>query len=441
MVTGDGIDTWDVIDVIGSLVAKSMLSTDEAADSSTRYRLLETLRQYARDRLDDTDDPDVWRRRHAEHYTVFAEAAGAGLLGEDELMWRPRTLGELDNLRSAVMWSFDREGPDDPELAVRIVAGLSNEANSGRALEVGAWAERALPLVETATSEQRAPVLSAAAWNTLLAGNLDVARDRAHAVLREDISGFVQAIAYVQLSYSASILGGFDAAVTILEEGLTAIEADPPTDAHEAVLMKALLLTGYCGMALLALPQDPAPGSTRGAEALRLAKESRHPTSIANALFVVALERWRGDPQGAGELLDEAIALVHAGANSVIYPVMLAIRALLCGRVDDVVGACRALHEGIALGSDKGDLPALASALDYGIQALISFGEAETAVTIRGALTDWLSALSTNPRYEIAHRDEALHQARHQLGDADYEGAMAHGQRHVDRPARPLFAR
>ena len=59
VVTGDGIDTWDVIDVISSLVAKSMLTTDEAADGMTRYRQLETLRQYARDRLDDLGDPDV----------------------------------------------------------------------------------------------------------------------------------------------------------------------------------------------------------------------------------------------------------------------------------------------------------------------------------------------------------------------------------------------
>ena len=48
VVTGDGIDAWDVIDVIGSLVAKSMLIADEHEDGATRYRELETLRQYAR---------------------------------------------------------------------------------------------------------------------------------------------------------------------------------------------------------------------------------------------------------------------------------------------------------------------------------------------------------------------------------------------------------
>ncbi len=107
VVTGDGIDTWDVIELIGSLVAKSMLTTDEASDGTTRYRQLETLRQYARERLDDLGDPDVWRRRHAEHYAEFAEQAGAGA-------HRPR--------RARVATSLDaraRQPPGGRELVAR----------------------------------------------------------------------------------------------------------------------------------------------------------------------------------------------------------------------------------------------------------------------------------------------------------------------------------
>ena len=230
VVTGDGIDTWDVIDVIGSLVAKSMLSTDEARDGSTRYRLLETLRQYALERLDDADDPDVWRRRHAEHYADFAEQAGDGMLGPDELTWRPRAMKEVDNLRSAVSWSLDREDPDDRELAVRIVAGLSNEANSGRTLEVGAWAERALPAAEHSTPQRRALVLNAAAWNALLTGDLELAQERGEAVLREEVVGFVHAIARVQLAYVAAIHDDYDRVMTTLGDGLIVADSQPDLD-------------------------------------------------------------------------------------------------------------------------------------------------------------------------------------------------------------------
>ena len=75
-----------------SLVAKSMVLDDDGAGGTTRYQLLETLRHYARERLDDAGDADAWRRRHAEHYAAFAEEIGPALEGPDELAWRPRFL-------------------------------------------------------------------------------------------------------------------------------------------------------------------------------------------------------------------------------------------------------------------------------------------------------------------------------------------------------------
>jgi non-specific serine/threonine protein kinase len=144
-------------DALSGLVAKSMLTTDETSDGTTRYRQLETLRQYARERLDDLGDPDVWRRRHAEHYAEFAEQAGAELVGPEELAWRARLMRELDNLRAAVGWSLDAESPDDRGPAIRVVVALSNEANSGTAFEVGSWAERTLPLARASPLSSAPP--------------------------------------------------------------------------------------------------------------------------------------------------------------------------------------------------------------------------------------------------------------------------------------------
>ena len=77
-------------------------SPSETPTGTTRYPMLETLRQYARERLDEAGDTDVWRRRHARRIAAFAERAGPGLLGPDELPWRPRLHAELNNLRAAV---------------------------------------------------------------------------------------------------------------------------------------------------------------------------------------------------------------------------------------------------------------------------------------------------------------------------------------------------
>ena len=103
-------------------------SSTTALTRTTRYRLLETLRQYALERLDDTGHTEEHRRRHAEHYATFAEAAGPGLEGPDEAAWFPRFDVELDNLRAAVAWALDAEARDDAELGLRIIAPLTRQA-------------------------------------------------------------------------------------------------------------------------------------------------------------------------------------------------------------------------------------------------------------------------------------------------------------------------
>src|SRR5262245_42422743 len=59
---GDDLEAWDVLDALTSLVDKSLLVDEETADGSTRFAMLETLRAYARERLDESADPDEWRR-------------------------------------------------------------------------------------------------------------------------------------------------------------------------------------------------------------------------------------------------------------------------------------------------------------------------------------------------------------------------------------------
>ena len=76
VVTGDGIEQWDVLDAMASLVGKSMVNAEKTPEDTTRYSMLETLRQYARERLDESGAADDWRRRHARHYAAFAEAHG-----------------------------------------------------------------------------------------------------------------------------------------------------------------------------------------------------------------------------------------------------------------------------------------------------------------------------------------------------------------------------
>jgi predicted ATPase len=123
----DELAAWDMRDGLDDLVAKSMIIVEDGPDSSTRFRLLETLRQYALERLDGSDATDHYRRRHAEYYAAFAEVAGLGLEGPDEAAWVRRFDAERDDLRAAVAWALDAPVTDDNELGLQIIAALGGE--------------------------------------------------------------------------------------------------------------------------------------------------------------------------------------------------------------------------------------------------------------------------------------------------------------------------
>jgi tetratricopeptide (TPR) repeat protein len=88
------------------LVDKSMVNADRAQGAETRYRLLETVRQYAREKLFDAGEIELLRSRHLEYYAVFAEEAYPHLHGTGRLEWTQRMKQEYDNIREALEWAF-----------------------------------------------------------------------------------------------------------------------------------------------------------------------------------------------------------------------------------------------------------------------------------------------------------------------------------------------
>jgi predicted ATPase len=143
--SGETIDAFDVDDLICRLVEKSLVNATDAGDA-TRYRMLETVREYAFERLEDRGETAAVRNRHAQHYADFAGEAGAGLKGPDEHDWLVRVETELDNLRAAVTWSLESE---DAEAALNIISAL---ALQGLRIEgsVSSWATMAVSSEEAA---------------------------------------------------------------------------------------------------------------------------------------------------------------------------------------------------------------------------------------------------------------------------------------------------
>ena len=120
----DGFDpdeeSLEVLDLITSLVDKSLLVAKEQADGEMRFRMLETVREYALESLEKNNEAEAMRRRHADYFLALGEAAEPHLQGEQAAKWLNRLEEEHDNLRDALGWSLE----NDAALAARLAAAL-----------------------------------------------------------------------------------------------------------------------------------------------------------------------------------------------------------------------------------------------------------------------------------------------------------------------------
>ncbi|MCW3051259.1 MAG: LuxR family transcriptional regulator [Chthonomonadales bacterium] len=107
---GEGIEAWDVLDLLTALVDKSLVGYEEQTGQA-RYHLLETIRQYARDRLAESDAGEKWRLVHRDYFLNLAEEASRKLLGPEQGQWLRRLEVEHDNLRAVLDFCLDaRDG-------------------------------------------------------------------------------------------------------------------------------------------------------------------------------------------------------------------------------------------------------------------------------------------------------------------------------------------
>jgi predicted ATPase/DNA-binding SARP family transcriptional activator len=103
----DVIHSDDVLDLLTQLVNKSLVIVERPRGDRVRYRLLETIRQYAREKMSDYCDTDCAWDRHLEYFVRLAERAEPELRGPQQVQWLNRLKEETDNLHAALAWSQD----------------------------------------------------------------------------------------------------------------------------------------------------------------------------------------------------------------------------------------------------------------------------------------------------------------------------------------------
>jgi predicted ATPase/DNA-binding SARP family transcriptional activator/DNA-binding CsgD family transcriptional regulator len=219
---GDGIEEGDVVELFLMLVDKSLV-VSEAGEGSFRYGMLEPVRQYARERLEESGEARAIKRAHAEHFLALAEEAEPRLWGSGDRPWFDRLEKEHDNMRAALSWAIENE---EAELALRLGGALRWFWRArGYFGEGRRWLERALSEEGRTSAEARAKALDGVGWLTA-EGQRDI--DRVEAAAKEGlklcdeagIGGVIAADLKTLLGQAAWMRGDYERAAELFEEGL-----------------------------------------------------------------------------------------------------------------------------------------------------------------------------------------------------------------------------
>jgi non-specific serine/threonine protein kinase len=118
---------WElpVLDGLESLVAKSLLRRQDVGGAGgSRFTMLQTIREFALERLAAAGEGDAYRRRHAAYFAALAERAGPELRGADQVEWMGRLDQERHNIRVALRWCIESGAEDAHEQGLRLVAAI-----------------------------------------------------------------------------------------------------------------------------------------------------------------------------------------------------------------------------------------------------------------------------------------------------------------------------
>jgi predicted ATPase/class 3 adenylate cyclase len=144
--TDERIDEWQVLELLSALVSKSLLSV-EARDDDQRYRMLNSIREYSRERLNAADEADSIAARHARYYAGFVDDLAPLVEALEDVKWRTALVPEIDNIRAALDWTIVRANGCDTGL--QLLAQLEWPELLTTPQEAIRWFDAAVTLVGT----------------------------------------------------------------------------------------------------------------------------------------------------------------------------------------------------------------------------------------------------------------------------------------------------
>jgi len=471
----EGIEAWEVLDLLAALVNKSLVQTVETQDE-TRYRLLETVRQYSAERRDQAGEGAALMGRLLAWSLALAQEAAHSLRGPEQARWLARLETELDNLRASLGWSMESPARAGEGLAL---AGLLGDFWSvrGHFSEGRRWLEQALALAHSPDAGVLARAEAAAGKLAHSMGDYTAARTHLEAALslqrqRGDDAGASDTLR--RLGSVANRQSRYEQAQALYRQSLDLATAQQDRWGMAAAHNNLGMVADTRG------EHEEAAREYNAALAIfREAQDHGNVASVLNNLGTLAREQ--GDRAAAASYFTEALGILRtlddkpriAAASSNLGSVALeegnfaaaqasydeslalgrsigdrAIVALAChslGRVllayGDTVRAAPYFRESLELNESLGDMESLAATLEEVARVLSDTGDQLGAATLLGATSAVRTDLNVPLPLDFRTDHEQLVKAvQTGLGDEQYAAAWQTGAE-LHATAAAAFAR
>jgi predicted ATPase/DNA-binding SARP family transcriptional activator len=359
---GEPVETGRVLDLLAALVDKSLVLAEAAAEGTLRYRMLEPIRQFGREKLEEKSQeaPEVCRR-HAEHYLALAERAEPELLGADQGLWLRRLRTEFANLREAHSWSLEPgEEEERARLRLRLPAALWRFWGGRRFEEGKVWLQTALERDTGGFPAVRAKALDGLGFILLFQQDYE----RAIAALKEAIALYEElgdesgtAFALGNLGY-AVLHGGYHERVPTFVAEAEALMSGA-LDGHARAYLSIITAAAMLGQGDLEL------AVARLEESLALCRELGDRRNTSMSLFILGMvELNLGNHDRGATLLEEGLRISRELGDrlGVTYSALgFGKLSALRGRpvrAARLWGAAEALREQMGMSLSKFDLAA-----------------------------------------------------------------------------------
>ncbi len=424
MEAAEGLDPdEDILDLLARLTERSLVMVERHGED-VRYRMLETIRQYAVEKLGETGEEARTRSAHADWFVTFAERADAELEGPNKAPWLVRLDREQENVRSALEWSGG-EGLA-PVLALRLAAAMGRFWSlQGLWSEGGSWLERALAGAEVAPSRPRATALFWIGKLSRRQSNFEHAREtvaESMAMRRElgDLPGTAQALG--ELGMIADLMGAVETAEALLHEALALYE-ELGDDSGRVDVITFLSHAAYARNDF-----DAAEAATVRALEIYRALDDR--SRIATGLYNLGVfARRRRDFAAATELLEESLALAREFDERPLVARAIHFLGNVAGGQQDYGRAARLRAEAARAYLAMGDGYMLLHLFDDVVAEALARELPERAARLFGAVLRFeeTGALPTRSPGDTLEA-ELLASVRGALGETETELAMAKGR-------------